>query len=89
MGDNKNEISIDDVLASISPKFKKASLQKFISDTFKLTDVLIHSDVTVGEKSKKGDSYLSTVNRFTIRATGKNARYVYVFFCICNRGSCN
>lgn len=75
------EGNIDAILKSISPKFEKSSIVQFISETFNLENVSLDPNVTLGAESKKGDSYLSTITRFTIKATGKQTRSIYIYHC--------
>lgn len=72
------ERNTDAILKSISPIFEKSSIVRFISDTFNLENVSLDRNVTLGEESKKGDSYLSTITRFSIKANGKQARSTFV-----------
>lgn len=72
------ERNTDAILKSISPKFENSSIVRFISETFNLENVSLDPNVTLGEESKKGDSYLSTITRFSIKATGKQARSTFV-----------
>ncbi|KAF5297341.1 hypothetical protein FQA39_LY12180 [Lamprigera yunnana] len=59
----------------VSTKFTQDILVNRIQDIFNLDNVVIN-DIEFKSDQKKGDSYLSEVNAFTVKASGKCKRYV-------------
>lgn len=64
---------VSKILYAVSPKFGEDSLLSILNGTFGLKDATIKNILVEGE-TKKGDSYLSTVSKFTIEAAGKDKR---------------
>lgn len=62
-------MSVKDLPDLISPYFTEETIFNVLKTKFNLNNPCIKS-IQFGEKSKKGDSYLSNVVRFTITASG-------------------
>lgn len=69
-------MSVHDIQDAISAEFTAEVLRNIVIKKSGLTEVKV-TKITLGAPSKKGDSYLSTVMRFIVDATGKNTKYVF------------
>ncbi|EFA02417.1 uncharacterized protein LOC663797 [Tribolium castaneum] len=63
-------MSVQDLQKIISPKFTQQVINDIIKKKSGLSDICVKK-IELGASSKKGDSYLSNICRFTINATGK------------------
>ncbi|XP_044254739.1 uncharacterized protein LOC123005162 [Tribolium madens] len=66
-------MSIQELQKIISPKFTQQVIDDIIKKKSGLSDVSVKK-IEIGASSKKGDSYLSNICRFTIDANGKNKK---------------
>lgn len=60
-----------DLTELISPKFTEDVLLEILEKRTSLKNIQIKT-IELGAESKKGDSYLSTICRFSVKATGIN-----------------
>lgn len=54
----------------VSPKFNETLLIGILQEIYNINYVVI-TDIAFNNQSKKGDSYLGVVTRFTVKATGE------------------
>jgi hypothetical protein len=66
-------MSVQELQQIISPKFTEKVLRDIVTTKSGLSDVQVKK-IDMGAASKKGDSYLSDICRFTLEATGKNKK---------------
>jgi hypothetical protein len=66
-------MSVQELQQIISPKFTEKVLRDIVTTKSGLSDVQVKK-IDMGTASKKGDSYLSDICRFTLEATGKNKK---------------
>lgn len=72
----------DNLQSIFSPKFNDEVLQQIVIKKTGWDKTKIKC-LRLGEESKKGDSYLSTVVKFEIDAVGSIKRYVHLLFLLC------
>ena len=64
-------MSAEELQKIISPKFTEQVLLDIVAKKTGLCDIKLKK-IQLGAPAKKGDSYLSTICRFTLEAVGKN-----------------
>lgn len=70
-------MSVQELTDMISPKFNEEVVHGIIKKFSKLSDIQV-KNIKIGDTSKKGDSYLSTICRFVVEAVGINGRLVFL-----------
>lgn len=64
-------VTVSDLGKAISPGFTESTLDDILRKKTGLRNVNV-KEITLNSSSKKGDSYLSTITRLTIKANGNN-----------------
>lgn len=64
---------VKELTERVSPLFTEEVLLEILKNKTSLSDIVI-DELKLGAESKKGDSYLSIICRFSVNATGVNKK---------------